>query len=163
MPAATAAIIAVVTATPAPAATAAIIAVVSTAPAPAASARRCTVITLNIDQLTGNTGIRQTIKDRAVQVLRQLNQGEVPTDSDATKVLGAQAPLVGERTNDCTRANMLALANIQAVGVEVLRIVVEAAAASTTVITVTPAATAVVAIPPITVLSLIHISEPTRP
>ena len=127
--ASTAAIIAVITATPAPASTAAIIAVVSTAPAPTASARRCTVITLNIDQLTGNTGIRQAIKDRAVQVLRQLNQREVAADGDAAEVLGVQAALVGQGADDRARADVLALTHVQTVGVEVAAVVEAAATA----------------------------------
>ena len=117
------------------------------------------MVALDVDQLAGDARILQAVQHRLVQVLRQLNQCEVSADGDATEVLGVQPALVGQGTNNGTRAHVLALAHVQTVGVEVPA-VVEAAPATAiapvvAVETVTAASTTVAAVIPVETVAAI--------
>ena len=87
------------------------------------------MVALDVDQLAGDAGVYQAVQHGLVQVLRQLHQGEVAADGDAAEVLGVQAALVGQGADDRARADVLALAHVQAVGVEVAAVVEAAATA----------------------------------
>src|SRR5699024_6503357 len=97
---------------------------VAVTPATAATAaalacRRTTDVRLDVDELTGDTGVGQTVQDTLIHVLRQFDQGVVERDGDAAEVLVGQATLVGQGTDDGARAHVLTLADGQTVGGEV--------------------------------------------
>ena len=105
----------------------------------------CVGVALNVDQLAGDAGVAETVQHAAVQVLRQFDQGVVDGDGDASEVLRVQAAFVGQGADDGSRAHVLALAHLEAVGLEVAVAAVTATAV---------AATTVVAVPLVAVLTV---------
>ena len=111
------------------------------------------MVALDVDQLAGDARVLQAVQHRLVQVLRQLNQRKVAADGDAAEVLGVQPALVGQRPDNGTRADVLALAHVQTVGVKVPAVVEAASATAVTPVvaveTVTAAPTTVAAVIPV--------------
>src|SRR5699024_10285670 len=106
--------------------------------------RWSTSILLDIDQLTRDAGVAQTIQNGRIHLLWQVNQGVANRNGDASEVRSGQTALVRDSANNCTWANVLTLAHVQTVGLEVAD--GTTLAASTTIVaveTVTATATAV--------------------
>ena len=85
---------------------------------------RSTRIRLNVDQLARNAGLIQRVEHFHRQIRRQLHQGMFREDADASEVAGVHTTLVGQGTDDGTRAHALAVAHRQAVHGQLLAVAI---------------------------------------
>src|SRR5699024_7232540 len=91
-----------------------------------------------------------------VHLLWQIHQSVANCNGDAAEVLSGQATLIGDSANNCTWTNILALAHVQTVGLEVavgttlaastMIVAVETVTATSTTVAVTSASTAITAV-----------------
>src|SRR5688572_22213337 len=74
-------------------------------------ALRSALVAAQLDELAGDPGLRQRRLGTGRQLGGELDQGEVGTDLDVAEVSAVEATLVGQRTDDLTRLDLVALAD----------------------------------------------------
>src|SRR5699024_3391656 len=77
-----------------------------------AVAWRSAGILFNIDELTRNPRISQTIQDRWIHLLWQIYQGVTNCNSNAAKVLRRQSTFVGDSANNGAWTHVLTLTHV---------------------------------------------------
>src|SRR5690349_1239828 len=70
---------------------------------------------LDLDELPGDPGAGEPVEGAGRQRGRELDQREVRLDGDVAEVAAREAALVGERTDDLARLDLVALADLEAV------------------------------------------------